>query len=571
VSNECWDAEEWRWGLPQGTGRRGAVNFFGNRKASVGLAALALGTVPFFASASAAQDAQQGTQQGTGQPARAVRLSFVDGQVKLAQGNQVLAAQAVANTPLFEGMQLTTADNGKAEIQFEDGSVVRIAPDSMLTLQVLRGAGSTGDAELTLNSGLAYFEFQGGGQAGQLSVHFGSSEATTSGFTTLRVAMDTPPGGVAVFSGNVHLQVANASAGPTVAVDLHGGEAITLNAADPNQYNLAESIEPNSWDAWNSDRDQALTTEAAAQTGAPQNLGETQNPAWNDLDASGSWYDVPGQGYVWSPYEAANADFDPYGNGDWMYTPSYGYVWASGYSWGYTPYQCGAWNFYNRFGWGWAPGMGGCRPWWGLGHYGGPNIGFAPIGYRPIQRPLPPHGPGGPIGHRPVPVIPVNRHTEFANTALPARDKNAQVMIAGSTVEPLHPLPSRPVYSHEGFSSERNRSAPGNTGAGSSGGTPANSRSSFTGSRPAGETGSAPSYTPPSRPTPEGHSTPAPSYSPPSYSPPRTSSSSSSSHSSGSSGGGSGGSHSSGGGSSGGGSHSSGGGSGGGGSHGGHR
>ena len=44
---------------------------------------------------------------------------------KLAQGNQVLADQAVANTPLLEGTQLTTADNGRAEIQFEDGSVAR--------------------------------------------------------------------------------------------------------------------------------------------------------------------------------------------------------------------------------------------------------------------------------------------------------------------------------------------------------------------------------------------------------------------------------------------------------------
>jgi ferric-dicitrate binding protein FerR (iron transport regulator) len=543
------------------------MNLMRNRKAIAGLAMLALG-VAFLVTAASAQE----TQQGTGQPARAVRLSFVDGQVKLAQGNQVLAAQAVANTPLFEGMQLTTADNGKAEIQFEDGSVARLAPDSTLTLQVLRGAGTSADAELTLNSGLCYFEFQGGDQAGQMSVHFGSSVATTSGFTALRVAMDTPPGSLAVFSGNVHLQVASAT-GAASATDLHGGESITLNPADPSQNTLAESIEPNSWDAWNSDRDQALTAEAAAQTGAPENLGETQNPAWNDLDANGSWYDVPGQGYIWSPYEAANADFDPYGNGEWMYTPSYGYVWASGYSWGYMPYQCGAWNFYNGFGWGWAPGMGGCRPWWGLGFYGGPNIGYAPIGYRPIPRPLPPHGP---IGHRPIPMIPVNRHTALVNTRLPARDKNAQVTIAGSTVQALHPLPSRPVYSHEGFTSETNRTTPGNAGAGTSR-PPATPGSSFTGSRPAGGTvptpsytppprpAPAPSYTPPPRPVPEPRSTPAPSYSPPRSSSNGGGSSHSSgggsSHSSGSSGGGS---HSSGGG--GGGSHSSGGG--GGGSHG---
>jgi ferric-dicitrate binding protein FerR (iron transport regulator) len=546
------------------------VNRKGNRKAIAGLAALALGVTSLSAVAWA-----QEAQQGTGQPARAVRLSFVDGQVKLAQGYQVLATQAVANTPLFEGMQLTTADNGKAEIQFEDGSVVRIAPDSMLTLQVLRGAGTSADAELFLNSGLAYFEFQGGGQAGQMSVYFGSSVATTSGFTALRIAMDTPPGSLAVFSGNVHLQVV-ASATETaaaVAIDLHGGESITLNPVDPAQYNVAESIEPNSWDAWNSDRDQTLTAEAANQTGAPENLGEAQNPAWNDLDASGSWYDVPGQGYVWSPYEAENADFDPYGNGEWMYTPAYGYLWASGYSWGYMPFQCGRWNFYDGFGWGWAPGMGGCRPWWGMGFYGGPNIGYAPIGYRPIPRPGPPHGP---IGHKPIPVVPVNRHTALVNTSLPARDKNARVTIAGSTVEALHPLPSRPVYSHEGIASQSNRTGSGNTGTGTGVRPTATPGSSFTGNRPAGGTAPAPSYTPPPRPAPAPSYTPPPRPAPeprstpaPSYSPPRSAPSGSSSHPSG--GGGGGGSHSSGGGGGGGGSHSSGGGGGGGGSHGGHR
>jgi uncharacterized membrane protein YgcG len=527
------------------------MNRMGSPKGIVGLALLASGVLLLGATAAA-----QSAPQGSGQPARAVRLSYVDGQVKLAQGNQVLADQAVANTPLFEGMQLTTADNGKAEIQFEDGSVVRLAPDSSLTLAVLRGAGASADAEMTLTTGLAYFEFQGGGQAGQMRVRFGSSVAATSGFTALRVAMDAPPGSLAVFSGNVHLEIAAASFTVPVAADLRGGESIALNPADPSQYSLAESIEPNSWDAWNSDRDAVLTAEAAEQTGAPANLSETGNPAWNDLDANGSWYDVPGQGYIWSPYEAANADFDPYGNGTWMWTRAYGYLWASGYPWGYMPFQCGAWNFYDGFGWGWAPGMGGCTPWWGQGFYGGPNIGFVPIGFRPIPRPWPPHGP---IGHRPVPEIPVNRHMALASTSFPARDRNAQVTIAGSTVHAVQPQPSRAVYSHEAFAAERNRPAPGAPGSGVNSGTTANPRASYTSSRPAGETVKPPSYTPP-RPAPESHG-PAPSYSPPrsssSSSSSSHSSSSSESHSSSSSGGG--GSHSGGGGGGGGGGSHSGG------------
>ena len=384
-------------------GRQGAMNHMKNCRGLTGLAVLALGAVCL----APGSQAQAPAQPGSGQPARAVRLSYVDGPVKLSQGNQVLADQAVANTPLLEGMQLTTADNGRAEIQFEDGSVARLAPDSSLTLKVLSGSGASANAELLLNGGLAYFEFQGGNLAGQMSVRFGDSVVTTSGFTVLRVAMDNPPGKLAVFSGNAHLESGNGA----VAVDLHGGESIALNGANPSGYEVAESIEPDSWDAWNSDRDQALTTEAAAQTGASTDLGESQNPAWNDLDANGNWYNVPGQGYVWSPYDAASAGFDPYGNGDWMYTPGYGYLWVSGYPWGYMPYQCGAWNFYDGFGWGWAPGMGGCRPWWGHGILRRPE-------YRLCARRISPH---------PAPAAPARadadwRAADADGSGEPARD-----------------------------------------------------------------------------------------------------------------------------------------------------
>jgi len=403
------------------------------------LGLLALASVAVCPSAGlAAQDTEQ--QSGNGQPARAVRLSYVDGQVKLTQGSQVLADKAVVNTPLMEGMELTTSDNGKAEIQFEDGSVARIPPDSSLTLTVLRGSGTGADAELTLHSGLAYFELQGGYRNGKIAVHFGDSVVTTSGFAVLRVDMDRPPGQLAVFSGNAHLDSNNGS----LEMDLHDGESVALNGVDPNRYDMAESIEPDSWDAWNSDRDQVLTTEAAAQTGAPADMGLSENPAWNDLDANGNWYNVPGQGYVWSPYDAANAGFDPYGNGNWMYTPAYGYIWASGYPWGYLPFQCGAWNFYGGFGWGWAPGLGGCMPWWGMGFYGGPNYGYLPPGYRGVARPILPRRPI--LGGHPVPMVAVNRSSTFVHGALPARSLNTPVMISGNKLQALQPLSTRSDY-----------------------------------------------------------------------------------------------------------------------------
>jgi hypothetical protein len=76
---------------------------------------------------------------------RAVRLSSVEGQVRIAQDNQLLADPALNNTPLFEGTQVLTSDDGRAELQFEDGSVVRISPNSSVRLAVLRGQGATSD------------------------------------------------------------------------------------------------------------------------------------------------------------------------------------------------------------------------------------------------------------------------------------------------------------------------------------------------------------------------------------------------------------------------------------------
>jgi hypothetical protein len=468
------------------------MSFIRNRSWVAGLAAVVLGVVCLGPSLRA-----QDQGQGTGQPARAVRLSYVDGQVTLAQGGQVLAQQAVANTPLLEGMQLSTADSGKAEIQFEDGSVARLSPDSSMTLQVLSGSGTTAVAQLLLNGGLAYFEFQGGGQAGQMSVLFGDARLTTSGFTVLRVSMDNPPGEVAVFSGNAHLDAANGA----VSADLHGGESIALNGASPANYQLAESLEPDSWDSWNSDRDQALTTEAASQTGASTNLGESQNPAWNDLDADGNWYDVPNQGYVWSPNEAASSNFDPYGNGNWMWTPGYGYLWISGYRWGYMPFQCGAWNFYNGFGWGWAPGMGGCTPWWGMGFYGGPNIGHGPAGYRPIPRPILPRHP---INPRPVAMIPVKRSPVIISSTLPARNRNTPVTIGGSTVVPLRPLPSRPVFERTPSNAGGNQTQPGYRPTAPGGGQGAPNRPGYNLNRPVAQ-----EPTEPNRPAPAPMNRPA--------------------------------------------------------------
>jgi hypothetical protein len=378
--------------------------------------------------------------QNSGQPQRAVRLSYVYGQVQITQNGQAITEKAVANMPLFQGYQVITGQDGRAEVQFEDGSVARIAPNSGMTLSVLRGQGSNGEAEIDLNGGLGYFELQSGDQAGQIRIRYGNAVVTASGFTVLRIDMDTPPGALAVFSGNARLVD-----GQALTLDLHSDETLTLNAANPSAYELADSIKPSSWDQWNADRDQALQAQAQSQTQSTDSYVNSETPAWNNLNDYGNWYDVPGQGYVWSPYAAAYSGWDPYGCGQWVWTPGYGYIWVSCYQWGFMPYQCGMWNYYSSFGWGWSPGFGGCTPWWYggySGYYGylGPNIGVAPSGYRPVLRP--PRIWHHPRGRFPRPVM-VDRNPRERFNAAPLRSVNGPAVINGRLVHPVGPARAR--------------------------------------------------------------------------------------------------------------------------------
>ena len=60
------------------------------------------------------------------------RVSFVQGSVQLLAGQGADFQQAVMNMPVLDGSRLQTGGDGEAEVEFGDGSVARLTPNSSL-------------------------------------------------------------------------------------------------------------------------------------------------------------------------------------------------------------------------------------------------------------------------------------------------------------------------------------------------------------------------------------------------------------------------------------------------------
>lgn len=384
----------------------------------------------------------------------AVRLSEVDGTVRLS-GSSVFD-KALQNMAVLPGTTVETGNDGRAELEFPDGSLVRVTPNSAVLLSG-ESAGRAGKASLTLQAtrGLTYYELaaasgygvvvgpltarvlpaQPGEQSQGAQVNQASQVDQSQG-ALLRVNLDKTPYQASVLRGSVHFEDATGNATYT----LQANETAKIDPAAATDYDIEQDVATDSWDAWNADRDSVR----AQIAGSAHTSGENAGPGWDDLNYYGSWYDVPGEGMAWAP-DGVGENFDPYGSGAWGYYTTAGYGWVSSYPWGWLPYHCGYWNYFSGYGFMWQPA--GCG--WGAGAgYGGGGGWYlynelrrVPYGY---HRPAPPTG----IAHRPhqMALVPVRRGpvVQFRAVGDPRPSVRAPI-VAGATLRPL-PVESRPSY-----------------------------------------------------------------------------------------------------------------------------
>lgn len=302
--------------------------------------------------------------------ARIVRLSYVDGGVQIA-GDRVSGYEnATLNMPISERDQLRTGTDGRVEVQFEDGSTIRLAPESQITFAEL-GRLSSGATvtSIDLDSGEAEFQVNRHSDDSIFAIHASQRVITLKHSSRFRVtSTNSDPLEVVVWKGEVSLRDPDSDKEIAIKKD----ETFALDAMDTGHYDLEKSAEADDLDGWSSEREHYLSSYASNATiNSPYQYGVS------DLNYYGQYYNVPGYGYCWQPY-GVNLGWDPFMNGYWSYSPQFGYLWVSAYPWGWMPYRYGHWVFLNGYGWLWQPGNFGF--WSRVPHILNPPSGFhAPV------------------------------------------------------------------------------------------------------------------------------------------------------------------------------------------------
>lgn len=300
---------------------------------------------------------------------RIVRLSYIEGGVQISRGEGQAYEKAMTNLPIAEGAKLRTSDDGRAEVEFEDGSTLRIVPGSTVEfLQLsLRDSGAKA-SQINVTQGTAYVAFAGT-KNDEFSVEFGNEKVALTHAAHLRIDMRESPS-LAVFKGLVQVE------GPSGAIEVKKNQTVSFDLAENGQYKLAKNIHQEPFDSWDDQQNEYHTRYAAKSYNSysPYAYGTT------DLAYYGNFFNYPGYGMMWQPY-FAGAGWDPFMDGAWAFNQGFGFGWVSAYPWGWTPYHYGTWVFLPGNGWAWQPG--GVWTTW----YSRPVLRNAPQGFVAPQAP----------------------------------------------------------------------------------------------------------------------------------------------------------------------------------------
>jgi FecR protein len=273
--------------------------------------------------------------------ARVIRLSLVQGDVRFtreAHGDPLADQKAQwetaqANLPVRQGYVVAT-DNGRAEVEFENGAMAFLNENSVLEFFDLSLDDGARTTRLVLRQGSASF-YVNPSSGDYFSVTGGDFTVEANGKGSFRINNFDDGSNVEVLTG--HASVLHKKE----TTLLSKGHSLSMKAGE-DTVNIGRLPADDDFDHWVSGRIDTVSTATNASlqyTNSPYYL-----PGYADLYTYGAWSSCGGYGYGWRPF-GASLGWSPFTMGQWIWDPGFGWTFASYQPWGWAPYHYGGWLF----------------------------------------------------------------------------------------------------------------------------------------------------------------------------------------------------------------------------------
>src|SRR6185437_14801580 len=256
--------------------------------------------------------------------ARIVRLSLVAGDVQVTRPGHSVWEPGVSYMPITQGMTIGTND-GRAEVQFEDGRTAWISENTMVQFTELALSDGGRITKLTLAQGTVsiYADLK---QADTFMISTSQEQIAVPKRSLFRVDAFHDGASVSVRQGELQVTALVGAAGAKTLVK---GQTLAYKSKMETST-ITANPKADAWDRWVNGREQNLqveTTQSLSYANAPFSYG------MSDLSAYGGWNYFAGYGYGWQPF-GMTAGWTPFSMGQWASYPGLGWTWISSEPWG---------------------------------------------------------------------------------------------------------------------------------------------------------------------------------------------------------------------------------------------
>ncbi|HEY2820202.1 MAG TPA: DUF6600 domain-containing protein [Candidatus Acidoferrum sp.] len=355
---------------------------------------------------------------------RIIRISYVQGDVRfardikgdpLAGSENITWENAELNLPVRQGFVLST-EHGRAEVEFENGSLALIGENSVLQFFDLSLEDGAKTTRLILRQGTASF-YVNPGNGDYFSVTGGDFSVEADGRSGFRLDNFDDGSSLHVLKG--HINVLRKKG--TTALDK--GQLFSMKAGDPKDFDVSTSTAPgDDFDRWVTHR---IDDENNGIAAAQQYVNSPNySSGLSSLYTYGAFYPCS-FGNCWRPYGVSQG-WSPFDSGFWSNDPSIGLSFIGNQPWGWLPYHYGGWLYDPGYGWLWSPNAFGG---------GGLLYGGYP-GYSPVTGTWLRGGKGkGPIG-----IVPT--HPLDAKSKVPQNLTRGVFPVSNGMIAKLAPVPA---------------------------------------------------------------------------------------------------------------------------------